>query len=71
MSKAAWLVAERGGEGRRAYGNHFRPRRAYRFCLADSITSPIPHADWAWANCWAELIEQCEALGARQMLACR
>jgi len=33
-----WLVAQRGDEilGY-AYANHFRPRRAYRFCLEDSV----------------------------------
>ena len=33
-----WLVAERAGAVLGyAYANHFRPRRAYRFCLEDSI----------------------------------
>ena len=33
-----WLVAERDGEVLGyAYANQFRPRRAYRFCLEDSI----------------------------------
>ena len=37
-----WLVAERQTEDTSqvvgyAYANHFRPRRAYRFCVEDSI----------------------------------
>jgi phosphinothricin acetyltransferase len=33
-----WLVAESNGVVLGyAYANHFRPRRAYRFCLEDSV----------------------------------
>src|SRR6201995_179266 len=33
-----WLVAERGARvPGHAYGSQFRPRRAYRFCVEDSI----------------------------------
>ena len=36
-----WLVAQARGDGGKvlgyAYANHFRPRKAYRFCLEDSI----------------------------------
>jgi L-amino acid N-acyltransferase YncA len=66
-----WLVAE--AEGRvlgYAYANHFRPRRAYRFCLEDSI---YLHADARGQGVGrlllTELLTRCEAQGARQMLA--
>jgi len=66
-----WLVAEHQGSVLGyAYANHFRPRRAYRFCLEDSI---YLHADargrGAGRLLLAELLARCEALGARQMLA--
>jgi phosphinothricin acetyltransferase len=66
-----WLVAQ--GSSRvlgYAYANHFRPRRAYRFCLEDSI---YLHADARGRGVGrlllAELVARCEAAGARQMLA--
>jgi phosphinothricin acetyltransferase len=66
-----WLVAEHRGKVLGfAYVNHFRPRRAYRFCLEDSI---YLHQDARRAGMGrlllAELIARSEALGARQMLA--
>lgn len=66
-----WLVAERGGHVLGyAYANHFRPRRAYRFCLEDSIyLDPAAHGQGVGRLLLAELIAQCEARGARQMLA--
>jgi L-amino acid N-acyltransferase YncA len=66
-----WLVAERTGTVLGyAYANHFRPRRAYRFCLEDSIYL----ADGARGQgigrlLLAELMARCEDAGARQMLA--
>ena len=66
-----WLVAERDGQilGY-AYANHFRPRRAYRFCLEDSIyLSDAARGQGAGKLLLTELLKQCEALGARQMLA--
>jgi L-amino acid N-acyltransferase YncA len=66
-----WLVAEREGQilGY-AYANHFRPRRAYRFCLEDSIyLSDAARGQGVGKLLLAELLKQCEALGARQMLA--
>ena len=66
-----WLVAQRDGVVvGYAYANHFRPRRAYRFCLEDSIYL----ADEAMGQglgrlLLAELMARCEAAGARQMLA--
>lgn len=66
-----WLVAERRGEVLGyAYANHFRPRKAYRFCLEDSIyLAPQALRQGIGRVLLAELIGQCEALGARQMLA--
>jgi len=66
-----WLVAERKGEllGY-AYANHFRPRRAYRFCLEDSVyLADAAKGQGVGTLLLAELIARCEALGARQMLA--
>ena len=66
-----WLVAEADGRVLGyAYANHFRPRRAYRFCLEDSI---YLHADARGRGIGTllltELLARCEAAGARQMLA--
>jgi L-amino acid N-acyltransferase YncA len=67
-----WLVAE--DEAGRvigyAYANHFRPRRAYRFCLEDSIyLDEAARGRGVGRALLAELLVRCEALGARQMLA--
>lgn len=66
-----WLVAEREGVVLGyAYANHFRPRRAYRFCLEDSIyLSREASGQGVGRLLLAELLAQCEARGARQMLA--
>ena len=66
-----WLVAERDGVVLGyAYANHFRPRRAYRFCLEDSIyLDPAARGQGLGRLLLAELLAQCEASGARQMLA--
>lgn len=66
-----WLVAEQAGRVLGyAYANHFRPRRAYRFCLEDSIyLAPEAHGQGIGKRLLAALIDQCEAAGARQMLA--
>ena len=66
-----WLVAETDGEVQGyAFANPFRPRRAYRYCLEDSI---YLHADargrGIGRQLLAELLTRCEAAGARQMLA--
>lgn len=67
-----WLVAEDGGSRvvGYAYANHFRPRRAYRFCLEDSVYL-APEATGRGIGRWllAELMARCEAAGGRQMLA--
>jgi len=67
-----WLVAEEvsGEVLGYAYANHFRPRRAYRFCLEDSIyLHSSAHGRGVGKLLLAELMAHCEALGARQMLA--
>ncbi len=66
-----WLVAERGGQVLGyAYASQFRPRRAYRFCVEDSIyLSPAARGQGVGRLLLAELIARCEALGIRQMLA--
>jgi L-amino acid N-acyltransferase YncA len=66
-----WLVAERGGAllGY-AYANHFRPRRAYRFCLEDSVYLAADAVGQGIGRLLlAELLARCEDAGARQMLA--
>ena len=53
-----------------AYANHFRPRRAYRFCLEDSIyLAPEARGRGVGRLLLAELVARCETAGARQMLA--
>ena len=66
-----WLIAERDGRVLGyAYANHFRPRRAYRFCLEDSIyLDESARGQGVGRALLAELLAQCEARGARQMLA--
>ena len=66
-----WLVVERAsvvlGYG---YANHFRPRKAYRFCLEDSLyLAADAQGQGLGRLLLAELMARCEALGARQMLA--
>lgn len=66
-----WLVAEQAGAVcGYAYANHFRPRRAYRFCLEDSIyLAEAAQGQGIGRLLLAELMARCEALGARQLLA--
>ncbi len=66
-----WLVAERGGRVLGyAYANHFRARRAYRFCLEDSVyLAEAARGRGIGRLLLAELLARCEAAGARQMLA--
>ena len=66
-----WLVAERGGAVLGfAYANHFRPRRAYRFCVEDSIyLADTARGQGVGRLLLAELLARCTAAGARQMLA--
>ncbi len=66
-----WLVVERAGVVLGyAYANHFRPRRAYRFCLEDSVyLAADAKGQGLGSLLLAELMARCEAVGARQMLA--
>ena len=66
-----WLVAERNDVVLGyAYANHFRPRRAYRFCLEDSVYLAADATGQGLGRLLlAELLARCEAAGARQMLA--
>ena len=66
-----WLVAVRGDQVLGyAYANTFRPRKAYRFCLEDSIyLHPDARGQGLGRLLLTELIGRCEAAGARQMLA--
>ena len=70
-----WLVVEHDlGAGIEvlgyAYANHFRARPAWRYALEDSIyLSPRAHRQGLGRLLLAELIAQCTALGARQLLA--
>ncbi|MEO5696976.1 MAG: N-acetyltransferase family protein [Burkholderiaceae bacterium] len=66
-----WLVAERADRVVGfAYANHFRPRRAYRFCVEDSVyLADDAKGKGVGRLLLAELLARCEAAGARQMLA--
>lgn len=66
-----WLVAERDGQVLGyAYAQPFRPRRAYRFCLEDSIyLAEAARGQGVGRLLLADLITRCEQRGARQMLA--
>ena len=66
-----WIVVERGGAVLGyAYANHFRPRKAYRFCLEDSLYLAADAKGQGLGRLLlAELMARCEALGTRQMLA--
>jgi L-amino acid N-acyltransferase YncA len=66
-----WLVACADGQVLGyAYANTFRPRKAYRFCLEDSIyLHPDARSQGLGRLLLTELITRCEAAGARQMLA--
>lgn len=70
-NRLPWLAAEQGGEVLGfAYANHFRPRRAYRFCVEDSIyLRPDALGRGIGKLLLVELMAQCQARGARQMLA--
>jgi L-amino acid N-acyltransferase YncA len=66
-----FLVLEHDGAVRGyAYANQFRPRRAYRYCLEDSLyLHPEAIGRGFGRLMLAELLARCEAAGARQMLA--
>ena len=66
-----WLVAELDGRvAGFAYANLFRPRRAYRYCVEDSIyVADTARGRGVGRALLNELVAQCEARGARQILA--
>lgn len=66
-----WLVAELDGcVAGFAYANLFRPRRAYRYCVEDSIyVADGARGLGVGRALLGELVALCEARGARQMLA--
>lgn len=66
-----WIVVERGGVVLGyAYANHFRPRKAYRFCVEDSLyLAEDAKGQGLGRLLLAELMARCESLGARQMVA--
>jgi phosphinothricin acetyltransferase len=66
-----WLTAERGGVVLGyAYANQLRPRPAFRFCLEDSIyLDQDALGQGVGRALLVELMAQCEARGARQMVA--
>jgi L-amino acid N-acyltransferase YncA len=72
LSKALpWLVLEEAGRVLGyAYANHFRPRKAYRFCLEDSVYLAADAVGKGHGKrLLGELLAISEAAGARQMLA--
>ena len=66
-----YLVAVGGGRVLGyAYANYFRPRLAYRYFVEDSIyLHPEAQGRGLGRRLLGELIRQCEAAGARQMVA--
>ncbi len=66
-----WLVAERAGRiVGFAYAAPFRPRRAYRWCVEDSIYLEADTRGLGVGRLLlAELVARCTALGARRMIA--
>lgn len=66
-----WLVLKKRGDVvGYAYANHFRPRRAYRFCVENSVyLAADAQRQGLGRLLLAELMARCEAAGARQMLA--
>ena len=65
-----WSLESDGAVLGYAYASPFRPRRAYRFCLEDSIYLAPRRAGRGFGRLLlAELLARCEAAGARQMLA--
>lgn len=66
-----WLVVERDGVVLGyAYANHFRPRKAYRFCVEDSVYLAADAKGQGLGRLLlAELMARCETAGSRQMLA--
>ena len=66
-----WLVAETDGTvAGYAYATLYRPRRAYRFTVEDSIYIHRDHArKGIGSELLGRLIQACDTWGARQMIA--
>ncbi len=66
-----WLVAEQAGRVLGyAYATHFRPRKAFWFCVENSVyLAPEAVGQGAGKRLMVALLAQCEARGARQMVA--
>jgi L-amino acid N-acyltransferase YncA len=66
-----WLCAERDGKVIGfAYANWFRPREAFRFCAEDSVyIAPEAIGQGLGRALLVELMQQCEAVGIRKMVA--
>jgi L-amino acid N-acyltransferase YncA len=66
-----WLVIEDGGAVKGyAYAGPFRDRSAYRFTVEDSIYVDAQSTGRGYGTLLlGELIDRCEALGKRQMIA--
>ncbi|SCC92653.1 Phosphinothricin N-acetyltransferase [Thiomonas sp. X19] len=66
-----WLVAERDGEvAGFAYANWFREREAYRWTLEDSVYVDAQQRGQGLGSALLQqLLQACEAQGARQLLA--
>jgi len=53
-----------------AYASQFRPRPAYRYCLEDSVyLLPAACGQGIGRALLNEILQRCEALGARQLIA--
>lgn len=66
-----WLACESGGRlAGYAYASHYRTRPGYRYCLEDSV---YVHPDFAGRGAGrallARLVQACEAVGCRQLVA--
>jgi len=66
-----WLACDIDGRlAGYAYASHYRTRPGYRFCLEDSV---YVHPDFAGRGAGrallARLVEACEAVGCRQLVA--
>lgn len=66
-----YLVAERDGKVLGfAYAGPFRPRAAYRYTLEDSVyVDPAAHGQGVGRAVLSAVIEACEKLGIRQLMA--
>ncbi len=66
-----WLVAERAGDvAGFAYANWFREREAYRWTLEDSVyVDALQRGQGLGSALLQQLLQACEAQGARQLLA--